>query len=123
MNNIDKFDAGFFGITPREASSMDPQQRILLETSWEAFEDAGIDTTKLAGKDVGVYIGAFTVDYKVLQFNSANQPLLESQSATGDMMTMVQTDCHMFIILQDRVCQLIQHAQVLWFLFILLVRL
>ena len=37
------FDAGFFGIGPREASAMDPQQRLLLEVAWEALEDAGID--------------------------------------------------------------------------------
>ena len=43
-----EFDAGFFGIGPREALAMDPQQRLLLEASWEALEDAGIDPRRCA---------------------------------------------------------------------------
>src|SRR4051812_24487649 len=43
LDDIEMFDAGFFGINPREAAVLDPQQRIFLETAWEAFEDAGYD--------------------------------------------------------------------------------
>ncbi len=57
------FDADFFGISPREAELMDPQQRIVLETAWEALEDAGIRPSDLAGSDAGVYIGAGSDDY------------------------------------------------------------
>jgi len=50
------FDAGFFGIGPREAEILDPQQRIFLEVAWEAFEDAGCDPDKVPGL-VGVFAG------------------------------------------------------------------
>ncbi|MDF5759355.1 type I polyketide synthase [Spongiactinospora sp. TRM90649] len=58
-----EFDAGLFGISPREALAMDPQQRVLLETSWEAFERAGIDPTSLAGSCTGVFAGSSGHDY------------------------------------------------------------
>ncbi|WP_340560317.1 SDR family NAD(P)-dependent oxidoreductase [Streptomyces sp. GSL17-111] len=60
------FDADFFGVTPREAVATDPQQRVLLEGTWEAFEDAGIDPTTLRGSDTGVFIGTMYSDYQVI---------------------------------------------------------
>ncbi|MFD9427028.1 MULTISPECIES: type I polyketide synthase [unclassified Streptomyces] len=57
------FDAGFFGITPREALAMDPQQRLLLEVAWEAFEHARIDPASLRGSDTGVFAGVSWQDY------------------------------------------------------------
>jgi 6-methylsalicylic acid synthase len=63
LPGIDGFDAEFFGIAPREAEEMDPQQRILLEVSWEALEHAGIPPHTLAGTDAGVFMGVCTNDY------------------------------------------------------------
>jgi len=89
IDNFDKFDPLFFGITPREATFMDPQQRVLLEVSWEAMEDAGIVTKNYAGSDTGVFIGAFTLDYQHVQFNLDHLDQIDLHSATGSMMTLV----------------------------------
>ena len=66
LEDIDKFDARFFGIPPIEARTMDPRQRLLLETTWHALEDAGIDPTGLRGSRTGVYAGVGNGDYRDL---------------------------------------------------------
>ncbi|MER7395228.1 condensation domain-containing protein, partial [Streptomyces sp. NPDC000151] len=87
IDGFDEFDPAFFGISPREAAHLDPQQRKLLEVSWEALEDGGQRPAGLAGRDIGVFIGAFTLDYKILHF--ADPDFLAAHTATGTMMTMV----------------------------------
>ncbi|MFD9704359.1 type I polyketide synthase [Lentzea sp. NPDC059081] len=63
LDDIAGFDAEFFGVLPREAELMDPQQRILLEVAWEALEHAGIAPSTLAGGDAGVFVGVGSDDY------------------------------------------------------------
>ncbi len=66
VDGIDKFDAGFFRITPINARMMDPQQRMMLEMSWHALEDAGMDPNLLKGSRTGIYAGIGTSEYREL---------------------------------------------------------
>ncbi len=70
LDQVDQFDAAFFGLSPREASRMDPQHRLLLEIAWEAMEDAGLVPEKLTTEIAGVFIGIITGDYWDRQFHS-----------------------------------------------------
>jgi acyl transferase domain-containing protein len=57
------FDIGVFGMSPREAVQVDPQQRLLAELVWEALENARVAPADIAGKEVGVYIGVSALDH------------------------------------------------------------
>ncbi|WP_281817998.1 condensation domain-containing protein, partial [Vallitalea longa] len=73
LKEIDKFDNTFFGISPKEAEVMSPNQRLLLETAWQAIEDSGYGEYGIRGTKTGVYVGyADTLDYK--QMVSELQP-------------------------------------------------
>ncbi len=82
LSDIAGFDAEFFGITPREAEAMDPQQRMVLEVAWEALEDAGIPPESLAGTRTGVMMGVYYNEYQAM---SAQSPeMVTAYTATGN---------------------------------------
>jgi acyl transferase domain-containing protein len=73
LNEVDRFDADFFGIAPVEAAAMDPQQRLVLELAWEGLEDAGHAPSSLAGTRAGVYLGIANGDYGRALFSRPDQ--------------------------------------------------
>ena len=78
---VGAFDATFFGISRREAVSMDPQHRLLLETAWEALEHAGHDPHALSGSRTGVYVGISTTDYHHLLLRAGTTPSTPTRPA------------------------------------------
>lgn len=66
LDDVAGFDAEFFGISEREATAIDPQHRLLLETAWEAVEHAGIDPKAMAESLTGVFVGMTHGDYQLL---------------------------------------------------------
>ena len=85
IDGVDLFDAAFFRISPVEAQFLDPQQRLMLETSWQALEDAGIDPDSLRGSRTGVFAGISNNEYRALVMASeqSNEPAASLYSVSG----------------------------------------
>ncbi len=84
LRDVDLFDPAFFRISPREAESMDPQHRLLLEVSWEALENAGIRAEDLKGSQTGVFVGITTHDYAHLLMQNGGDRGVDSYFFTGN---------------------------------------
>ncbi len=82
LDDVDQFDPQFFGISPREAPHMDPQQRMLLEVSFEALENAGLNMQGVSGSNTGVFIAISGNDYLRLQIGDFKK--LDAYSGTGN---------------------------------------
>ena len=67
LSQVHYFDSEFFACSDQQAQAMDPQQRLLLEVAWESLEDAGEPADKLAGKEVGVFVGAMNPEFYQIQ--------------------------------------------------------
>ena len=85
IDDIDLFDAPFFRISPVEAQHLDPQQRLMLETSWQALEDAGIDPDGLKNSRTGVYAGISNNDYRgiILEASDTAEPASSLYTVAG----------------------------------------
>ena len=82
VSDVAGFDADFFGITPREAQAMDPQQRMLLEVAWESLEHAGIAPDSLSGSRTGVMMGMSSWDYTIV--NLERRAEIDAYLSTGN---------------------------------------
>ncbi|KZN49097.1 non-ribosomal peptide synthetase [Pseudoalteromonas luteoviolacea] len=80
IDNIDGFDAGFFAISPKEAQSMDPQQRLSMELAWQCFEDAGLSPSTFKNTKTGVYLGCSNTDYQELATGNIDPHFLTGMS-------------------------------------------
>src|SRR5689334_16212924 len=83
LSQIDQFDPQFFGISPREAPYVDPQHRLLLETAWEAIENAGLVLDFANGSDIGVFVGISHNDYQGIQSTPFDHFTISPHTATG----------------------------------------
>ncbi|MFG1935976.1 SDR family NAD(P)-dependent oxidoreductase [Micromonospora tulbaghiae] len=81
LDDVRSFDADLFGIAPREAALMDPQQRLFLQTAWQAVADAGYRPADLAGTDTGIFVGVSACDYDDLL--RAHDVPVEAHTASG----------------------------------------
>jgi acyl transferase domain-containing protein/enoyl-CoA hydratase/carnithine racemase/aryl carrier-like protein/SAM-dependent methyltransferase len=90
-----RYDAAFFRVSPQEAATMDPQQRVLLELAWHGLEDAGLSPAKLAGSSTGVFVGASGSDYQ--RAMDATGVPVEPHHGTGTAMSVIANRLSYFL--------------------------
>ena len=95
LDDIDRFDASFFGISEEEARHIDPQQRLFLEVAWEALEQAGIAPLSLSGSATGVFTGLCTIDYHRLLYRDFEA--IGPHSGTGTTMSITANRLSYFL--------------------------
>lgn len=127
LDDVWSFDPTVFGISPREAEQMDPQQRMLLELTWEALEDAGLRPSAVAGSQIGVFVGASSLDHGNLRIMDA--PSGDAYTATGNTLSIlsnrisyiydlkgpsftVDTACSSSLVAFDNAVQAIQSGRI-----------
>ncbi|MGM0488484.1 MAG: SDR family NAD(P)-dependent oxidoreductase [Planctomycetota bacterium] len=88
VDHLDQFDPQFFGISPREAARMDPQQRMLLEVTWEAIEDAGVRWDQVAGSRTSVHVGISSWDFAYLGLSYEDRGVINAYSNTGGSLSI-----------------------------------
>lgn len=98
VDDVDKFDAEFFRISPTEAELMDPQQRLMLELTWGCLEDAGYLPESLSGSDTGVFVGVGNLDYKELL--ERKLPTVEGHRSTSNYLSLVANRVSYFLNLR-----------------------
>lgn len=106
IDDVDKFDPQFFEISPREAASMDPQQRFLLEVTWEALENAGIAPQSLRGSQTGVFMGVCFDDYAKFNVKSPDTARISAYDALGNFRSVAAGRISYFLGLHGPTMQL-----------------
>ncbi len=126
LSDIDGFDANFFGISAREAISLDPQQRQLLEVAWEALEDAGQPADRVRGSATGVFVGMYADEY--LDVLNGSPSGGDAYAATGGVLSfaagrlsylldlrgpslVVNTVCSSSLVAIDLACQSLRNGR------------
>ena len=95
LPRVDQFDANYFGIHAREATTMDPQQRLILEVASEALEDAALPEEKLSGSQTGVFIASYHSDYNRMQY--ADLESIDVRTLTGALHAVVPNRVSFFL--------------------------
>ncbi|HEX2316790.1 MAG TPA: SDR family NAD(P)-dependent oxidoreductase [Thermomonospora sp.] len=125
LEDVTRFDAGYFGISPKEAAQMDPQQRLLLEMAAEALDDAGLDPARLAGTDAGVFVGLSDMSYGMLRAHAPTE--MNAYSMSGGALSIaanrlsyafdlrgpsmaIDTACSSSLIALERACRELTEA-------------
>ena len=98
LDRIDAFDADYFGIPPREAERMDPQQRLFLEVAIDALDDAGLSKQMLAGSRTGVFVASYHNDYAQLQFSDPDA--IDLRTLTGTLHSVLANRLSYFLDLR-----------------------
>ena len=109
------FDPLFFNISPREAESMSPHQRLILQESWRSLEDAGYNPKDLADTRVGVFIGAEPAEYFHETFTGASDAIVASRLSyyldlKGPAM-VVNTGCSSSAVALHLACESLRHGE------------